>query len=123
VTTKKTIQAALEHALLHGALLSTALCESVLIGFVDELEESLHSDADDALIAFVVEGNEVAMLLIEVDGSVRLNDVARERLHHMWKDSYATNIKMLMPTFVDQLRRGMLAVGGIKWTWNQTSAA
>ena len=44
------IQATLEFSFLQGGPFSQHLLDSVLLNFVDELEESLHEDADDALI-------------------------------------------------------------------------
>lgn len=58
----KAIQATLEFSFLHGGPFSQHLLDSVLLNFVDELEESLHEDADDALICVVVDGHEVAMM-------------------------------------------------------------
>src|SRR5665647_2547918 len=68
--TKKSIQAALEATFLHGSPFSADLLNNVLMNFIDELEESLHNDADDALICVVEDDHDVAMLLIEWDGAV-----------------------------------------------------
>ena len=50
--TKKSIQAALESAFLHGSPFSADLLNNVLMNFIDELEESLHDmvevNVDDA---------------------------------------------------------------------------
>lgn len=113
--TKKSIQTSLESTLINGGPFSDDLYSSVLMAFVDELEESLHGDADDALICVVEDDNDVAMLLIEWDGSVLQNQTAFERLQQMWKHNYTANIRKLIPVFVDDLRQGMLAVAGIKW--------
>ena len=61
------------------------------MNFIDELEESLHDDADDALICVVADNDEVAMLLIEWDGTVRQNEMAFERLNEMWKHNFVAN--------------------------------
>lgn len=112
---KKTIRAALEQSLLHGAAMSAALCEEVLMDAADELEESLREDNDDALIALVAEGQEVAMLLIDKAGTRLRNEAAREQLKQMWRSHYAANLQTVLPIFVDDLSQGMLAVGGVQW--------
>ena len=62
-----------------GGPFSDDVLDGVLMDFVDELEESLHGDADDALICVVEDDKDVAMLLIEWDGSLLQNQTACER--------------------------------------------
>lgn len=112
---KKTIRATLEQGLLHGAAMSAELCEEVLIDVVDELEASLREDGDDALIAFVAEDHEMAMLLLDKSGALYRNEAACEQLKLMWRTYYAANLERLLPIFVDDLSQGMLAVGGVQW--------
>ena len=112
---KKTIRAALEQSLLHGAAMSAALCEEVLMDAADELEASLREDGDDALIALVAEGHEVALLLIDKSGTHYRNEAAREQLKLMWRTHYASNLNTLLPIFVDDLSQGLLAVAGVQW--------
>jgi len=83
--------------------------------FVDELEESLHEDADGALICVVEDDQDVAMLLVEWDGTVLQNEQAFDRLQHMWKHNYTSNMQKLIPVFVDHLKQSMLGVAGVKW--------
>ena len=112
---KKTIRAALEQSLLHDAAMSAALCDAALLDAADDLEESLHVDGDDALIALVVKGREVAMLLIDKAGTHHRNEAARAQLKQMWRSHYAANLQTMLPLFVDDLSQGMLAVGGVQW--------
>ena len=112
---KKTIRAALEQCLLHDAAMSAALCDDILMDAADELEASLREDGDDALIALVAEGREVAMLLIDKAGTHHRNEAARAQLQQMWRTHYASNLNTLLPLFVDDLSQGMLAVGGVQW--------
>ena len=112
---KKTIRAALEQSLLHDAAMSAALCEEVLLDAADELVESLREDGDDALIALVAEGREVAMLLIDKAGTHHRNEAAREQLKQMWRSHYAANLQTMLPLFVDDLSQGLLAVAGVQW--------
>ncbi len=81
----------MEAAFLHASPLNVDLLNNVLMNFIDELEESLHNDAEDALICVVEADANVAMLLIEWDGTVMQNEMALERLQQMWKDNYTAN--------------------------------
>jgi hypothetical protein len=112
---KKTIRATLDQGLLHDAPMSAELCKDVLMDALDELEASLREDGDDALIAFVAEDGEMAMLLLDKAGAVYRNEAAREQLKLMWRTYYATNLDKLLPIFVDDLSQGMLGVGGVQW--------
>jgi hypothetical protein len=112
---KKALRATLEQCLLDGGAMSAALCEEVLMDVADELTASLREDGDDALIAFVAEGDEMAMLLIDKAGALYRNEAAREQLKLMWRNFYAANLDRLLPIFVDDLHQGMLAVAGVQW--------
>lgn len=112
---KKLTQASLEQALLNSGPLSAPLFEKILTDYVDEMEASLQEDTDDALICLVSEGQDVALMLFEWDGTLHQNEAARERLQQMWKHNYATNMQKLLPIFVADLHQGMLAVAGIQW--------
>lgn len=112
---KKTLRAALEQALLHGAAMSASLCTEVLMDAADELEASLREDGDDALIALVAEEGEAAMLLIDKAGIRYQNEAALAQLQQMWREHYAANLQTVMPLFVDDLHQGMLAVAGVQW--------
>lgn len=109
------IQATLEFSFLQGGPFSQHLLDSVLLNFVDELEESLHEDADDALIGVVVEGPEVAVLLIEWDGTVLTNDKALRQIQKMWKLNFEVNASKLIPVFVEHLSQNNLGIAGVKW--------
>lgn len=111
----QTLPATLAQSLLHGGALSAALCEEVLMDAADELEASLREDGDDALIAVVAEGQEVALLLIDKAGACHRNEAARAQLQQMWRQHYATNVQTLLPLFVSDLSQGLLAVAGVQW--------
>jgi hypothetical protein len=112
---KKTLRAALEQALLHGAAMSAALYTDVLMDAADDLQASLREDGDDALIALVAEEREVAMLLIDKAGTHYRNEAALGQLRQMWRQHYAANLQTVLPLFVDDLDQGMLAVAGVQW--------
>ncbi len=115
MSSKKSIQVALESTLLHGGAFSADLLNSVLLNFVDKLKKSLDDDADDALICVVEDDGEVAMLLIDWDGTVLQNEQAFDQMKQMWRENFAANTRKLIPVFVEHLRNGMLGVAGVKW--------
>jgi hypothetical protein len=115
MTSKKSTQATLESTLLHGGAFSADLLNSILLNFVDKLKKSLDDDADDALICVVEDEGDVAMLLIDWDGTVLQNKQAFDRMKQMWRENFATNTRKLIPEFVDHLQHGMLGVVGVKW--------
>lgn len=114
-TSKKALRATLDQGLLHGAAMSTELCEEILIDQLDAFKQSLREDGDGALIAFVAEDGEMAMLLLDKSGTLYRNEAACEQLKLMWRSYYAANLNTLLPIFVDDLSQGMLAVAGVQW--------
>lgn len=76
---------------------------------------TLREDGDDALIAFVAEDGERAMLLLDKSGALYRNEAACAQLKLMWRSYYAANLDTLLPIFVDDLSQGMLDVGGVQW--------
>lgn len=114
--TQQALNNTLALTLLHGATFSATLFDSVLAAYRDELRAALEPDEDDALLCLVVEGREVAIWLLETDGSEHANEAARQRLQQMWAESYSGNVRELIPGFVALLDQGMLAVGGVKWS-------
>jgi hypothetical protein len=78
------------------------------------MKESLHKDADDALICLVSDTGQAAMMLVEFDNKVLRNDATRLRLKQLWKENYGSNVSRLIPILVDHLNQGMLGVVGIR---------
>jgi hypothetical protein len=113
---KQSIQVSLENALLHNVMWSDELYNEVLTDFVEQMKESLHGDADDAIICLVAEQDQAAMMLVEVDNNVLRNEAARHRLKQLWKESYKINVTKVIPILVEHLSQGMLGVAGIKVT-------
>lgn len=113
---KQSIQVCLENALLHNIMWSDELYNEVLTDFVEQMKESLHGDADDAIVCLVTEETQTAMMLVEVDNNVLRNEAARHRLKQLWKESYEINVTKVIPILVEHLSQGMLGVAGIKVT-------
>lgn len=55
-----------------------------------------------------------ALLVLELSGVIAVNEAARDRLKTFWKDTYAPNIRKLIPAFASMLKDNQLAVHGVK---------
>jgi hypothetical protein len=111
---KQSIQMSLENALLHNVMWSDELYNEVLTDFVEQMKESLHGDADDAIICLVAEEDQAAMMLVEVGNNVLRNEAARHRLKQLWKERYDINVTKVIPILVEHLSQGMLGVAGLR---------
>jgi hypothetical protein len=70
MTNKKKIAAGLQSALSGQSPLSIDLYVEVLADYEDELKASLDKDADDALLCMLADDGDVAMMVIDWDGSI-----------------------------------------------------
>ena len=115
MTSKKKIAADLQSALSEQKPLSADLYADVLAEYEVELSASLNQDADDALLCVLVEDGEVAMMLIDWDGSIYRNTDALNKLKAAWQQSFEKNMQILIPLFSSEISQGGLGVAGIKW--------
>lgn len=115
MTNKKKIAAALQSALSGQIPLSIDLYVEVLADYEDELRASLDKDADDALLCMLADDGEVAMMVIDWDGSIYRNENALKKLQAMWRHSFDTNVQTLVPIFSTHISQKNLGVAGIKW--------
>lgn len=115
MTSKRDLAADLRGALTGSLPFSENLYRAVLAEHEDVLKASLDRDADDALLCMLADEGEVAMLVIEWDGSILRNDDALKRLREMWHRSFETNIESLLPTFAEHISRRNFGVAGLKW--------
>ena len=114
---KKTIEKSLTKALLKDGAMTRALFEYELEEHVDEFLKSKKEDGDDFFFALTERKSDVAMLLIDGDDKVYVNEEARARLKMFWKGSvYEHNLKILIPQMADDLNEGFLSVNGVKGT-------
>ena len=115
MTNKKKIAADLQSALTGQSPLSIDLYVEVLADYEDELKASLDKDADDALLCMLAEYGEVAMMVIDWDGTIYRNENALKKLHAMWRQSFDVNVQTLVPVFTTHISQKNLGVAGIKW--------
>ena len=115
MTSKKKIAADLQSALSGQSPLSIDLYVEVLADYEDELKASLDKDADDALLCMLADDGDVAMMVIDWDGSIYRNENALKKLQAMWRQSFDTNVQTLVPILSDHISQKNLGVAGIKW--------
>ena len=79
MTSKKKIVTDLQSALSGHKPLSIDLYVEVLADYEDELKASLDKDADDALLCMLADDGDVAMMVIDWDGSIYRNENALKK--------------------------------------------
>lgn len=82
--------------------------------FKGDYLKSLLKDKDDFIFAITAHKNDVAMILIEPPKRIYKNEDAKKRLKRLWKKAYSSNIKKLMPHWVNELENERIPYQGIK---------
>jgi hypothetical protein len=111
---KKTIEKNLKRVLLDDAPFALALFDYELREHIEEYLESKHTDNDRYFFAVTEHTNDVAMLLIDEQDTVYINEEARTMLKTLWRDAYPVNIRRLLPKMVQDLNAGFLFAAGVK---------
>jgi hypothetical protein len=119
----KVIEKLLTEALLEGGKMYQELYEYELEEQIEELRESLAEDDDDYLFVVTENNGHIAMLLLESDGSLHINEVAREKLKEFWPGAYEKNMHDFIPMFAQELADGELVINGVKKASNTISDA
>jgi hypothetical protein len=112
--TRKKIETLLKEALLNDGEMSYALYEHELEELIANLQSSMKRDKDEYIFTVTENRGDVAMLLIEKSGELYVNEEAREKLKSLWLNSYAINMKKLIPVFARQLQKSELPINGVK---------
>jgi hypothetical protein len=114
---KKTIERNLKKALLDGGPLAQALFEYELEEHVDEYMKSKQEDHDEYFFAVTEHSGDVAMLLIDENNKLYINEEARAMLKKQWRGAvYKSNIQRLLPDMASELDKGYLYTAGVKYT-------
>ena len=116
MVSKKKIANQLEDALYGRKPLSLDVYVEVLASHETKLKESLDDDEDDALLCMIADEGDVAMLVIDWDGSIYRNDNGLKKLWEMWGVNFDQNVKVMAPIFAEHISQRNLGVAGIKWT-------
>jgi hypothetical protein len=112
---KITTEKSLIKALLNDGAMSKTLFEDELQEKIVEFLKSKKEDHDDYFFAITENDKNVAMLLIDGDNKVHVNEEARALLKTFWqKSAYQNNMQVLIPQIVDELSNGYYFVTGVK---------
>jgi vacuolar-type H+-ATPase subunit E/Vma4 len=112
---KQTIEKNLKKALLENGAFAQALFEYELQGHVEAYIESKHEDGDKYLIVVTENANDAAMLLIDENDTVHVNEKARSLLMKLWRHhAYEKNLRHLIPDMANELDSGYLYAAGVK---------
>lgn len=114
---QKTIKQNLKKALLDGGAFAQALFEYELEEHVEEYIKSKREDNDEFFFAVTEHSGDVAMLLIDKNDELHVNEDARALLEKIWRGSvYKSNIQRLLPDMAGELDKGYLFTAGVKYT-------
>ncbi len=111
---KKVIEKNLRKVLLEDGPFAKALFEYELEEHVEEYKLSKRDDGDKYFFAVTEHTNDVAMLLIDEDDNVHINEVARTVLKRLWRTAYRKNLLQLIPDMARQLDAGYLYTVGVR---------
>jgi hypothetical protein len=112
--TAATITKLLKKALLEEGDMAYALYEHELKEHIDYWYKELKRDREDVVFVVTENTGHVAMVLITRDKTVYVNEDARQELMKIWKDHYASNVELLLPSMVRDLANDVFAVTGVK---------
>lgn len=112
--TKKKIINNLEKALLKDGHLELKLYQWELEENVPEYLASKKKDKDKYFIVITEHTNDVAMLLIDAQNRLHINEQARTKLKHYWKKNYDHNLEKLIPQIAQDLHDGYIFMTGVK---------
>jgi hypothetical protein len=104
----------LRRALLQEGRMVYALYEHELAEHVDYWYEGLKADREAFVFVVTENAGDVAMVLIEPDKTVYVNEEARERLRAHWSEMYWENVEQLIPLMAEELANDILAVNGVR---------
>ena len=105
----------LTKALLNGGPLVLALFEYELQEHIEKYLQSKQADNDEFFFAVTEHTNDVAMLLIDEQNQIHINEHARSYLQTLWPgEVYKENMLTLIPQMAEQLAAGYLFAAGVK---------
>lgn len=91
-----------------------ALFEYELEEHIEEYLQSKRVDGDKYLFVVTENTDHVAMLLIDEQDNIHINEAARTILQELWGDAYWSNMKTLIPNIAAELNAGYLSANGVK---------
>ena len=107
------ISSALRKVFLKGASMSLALYQEKLEEHIDEWYEELKSDREHFAFVVTEKDGDVAMLIMDQDKNIYVNEDARTKIAEIWGKNYTNNTNLLLPDMIDRIDEYGLAIDGI----------
>lgn len=104
----------LRSALLESGPLSRIVYENALEDNIDRWHIGIQIDDENYLFAVAEMGGEIAMVLVESNKRLYINEAARQKLADLWTTAYRTNLENLIPIFAEDLADGALSVTAVR---------
>ena len=111
---RKQIEINLHKALLEDRPMAMALFKWELQEHVTEYLASKRADHDNFLFVITEHSNDVAMLLIDEQDAIHINENARAMLKKLWRKVYRSNLELLIPDIARELDVGKIWWTGVK---------
>lgn len=107
------ISRALRKALLKNEPMSLALYQDKLVEHIDEWYEGLNADQESLAIVLTARDEEVAMVMIDQDKNIHVNEEAKDKLLKMWTKNFTKNMQFLIPGMADHINEAVFSITGI----------
>ncbi len=69
----------------------------------------------DLYVEVLADDGDVAMMVIDWDGSIYRNENALKKLQAMWRHSFGINVQPIVPILSTHISQKNLGMAGIKW--------
>jgi len=110
---KKAISNSLRKVFLQGGKMEYALYKYELEEHIEDWYAGLKSDREEMVFVVTENSGLVAMVLIMKDGTIYVNEDAREKLSKLWVIAYRSNFKQFIPKMAEDIDDGFFAVNGV----------
>ena len=93
--------------------MSLLLYQEKLVEHIDEWYEGLKDDRENFVLVITERAGDVAMIMIDKDKNVYVNEEARDQLSKVWAKNYTKNTKFLLPGIADHINEYVFSITGI----------
>lgn len=104
----------LRKSLLEGGYLSRVVYENQLEDSIDRWHIGLQISGEEFLFAVAERSEEIALVLIESNKRLYINEAARAKLAEIWTIGYSTCMENLIPLLAEDLAEGVTSVTGVQ---------
>lgn len=112
-SSKKQIIHNLRKAFLEDGEMYYELYEYELEEHIDYWYDQLKTDRNEYVIVITENNGDVAMVLIQEDKRLYINEAGREKLKKLWFAAYKQNMERFIPMMAQDLSDGYMSVTGV----------